>query len=50
MTEMVFDVWRCPCCGSEIFTLDDLEYGDIICDACEVPIEYVGHQDIAVSD
>ena len=50
MTDLVVNVWRCPHCGKKALSNDDLEYGDILCDACETLMEYAGHQDITVED
>ena len=50
MTDMTVNVWRCPCCGYSVFALDEMEYGDIMCDACEVLMESAGRQDIAIAD
>ena len=50
MTDMVVNVWRCPCCGYSVFALDEMEYGDIMCDACEVLMESAGRQDITLAD
>ena len=50
MTDMIVNVWRCPQCGRQVLSSDDLEYGDIMCDACETLAEYAGHQDITVGD
>ena len=51
MTDIVANVWRCPRCGKQFLEPgNDLEYGDILCDACNVPLEFAGHQDITVEE
>ena len=51
MTDMIVNVWRCPNCGRQVLLKgDDLEYGDLMCDACETLMELAGHQDITVED
>ena len=47
---IVKNVWQCPCCGKHVLTGDDLEYGDLLCDACETLLEYAGHCDIETEE
>lgn len=51
MADTMTKVWRCPHCGKTVLEIDgDLEYGDIMCDACETLLEYAGHCDIETEE
>lgn len=50
MTDMMVNVWRCPCCGKQVLTSEELEDGTIVCDVCDAVMQFAGHQDITVKD
>ncbi len=46
MVDAIAIVYRCPNCGYEIITNDQLENGTIECGNCGVEMMYAGHEDI----
>ena len=50
MNDIAVSIYRCPNCGLEVATADQLEDGDLECGMCAAALEFAGHRDIAVDE